>query len=213
MQELIKKIEQWGYDRNLQTANPLIQTTKTLEEVIELQQAIINYEEELKCNSCDSAFKELHPALGPMNSNGFSEQESFLRDGNDKYIYTCNINECKYLTDIKDAIGDIFVTLVMLSIQIKEYNILAPSDKVTQYKVEVFKSVQTMFNIVFEIQQQIKLNDFNHSSSFTLFRLILELDSLAKIYELTLNECVECAYKQIKNRKGKMINGLWVKEE
>ena len=46
MQELIKKIEIWGYDRNLQIANPLIQTTKTLEEVIELQQAIINYEDE-----------------------------------------------------------------------------------------------------------------------------------------------------------------------
>ena len=190
MQELIKKIEQWGYDRNLQTANPLIQTTKTLEEVIELQQAIINYQNnnENNCENCKNYLDSVNDCNYP-------------KDG------------CEYILSIKDAIGDIFVTLVMLSIQIKEYNILAPSDKVTQYKVEVFKSVQTMFNIVFEIQQQIKLNDFNHSSSFTLFRLILELDSLAKIYELTLKECVEYAYNEIKDRKGKMINGLWVKEE
>ncbi|MEG0408720.1 MAG: hypothetical protein RR623_07595 [Bacilli bacterium] len=45
MEELIKKIEQWGYERDIHLASPLMQTTKTLEEVIELQQAIIKYDE------------------------------------------------------------------------------------------------------------------------------------------------------------------------
>ena len=36
---------------------------------------------------------------------------------------------------------------------------------------------------------------------------------LSKMYGWDLRECVEYAYKQIKDRKGKMINGQFVKEE
>ena len=42
-----------------------------------------------------------------------------------------------------------------------------------------------------------------------LVTLILQ----AKIQGLTLDECLEFAYNEISERKGKMVNGVFVKEE
>lgn len=36
---------------------------------------------------------------------------------------------------------------------------------------------------------------------------------IAKQYDLTLEHCLEYAYNEIKDRKGKMIDGIFVKEE
>ena len=34
----------------------------------------------------------------------------------------------------------------------------------------------------------------------------------ARIYDLSFVDCVESAYEEIANRKGKMVNGTFVKE-
>jgi len=39
------------------------------------------------------------------------------------------------------------------------------------------------------------------------------LINLATMYGFTLEECLEAAYEEIKDRKGKMINGTFVKEQ
>lgn len=96
MNDLISKIELWGYERGLDECDSVMQSTKTLEEIIELQQALIK---------------------------------------NDRL-------------EIEDAIGDIFVTLVMICLQ----------------------------------------------------------------QDMNIEECIENAYQVIRNRKGRMVNGLWVKE-
>lgn len=96
MLALIDKIEDWGIDRGLDKADSLMQTTKTLEEVIELQQALINKDQD----------------------------------------------------EIEDAIGDIFVTLVMVCLQ----------------------------------------------------------------NNVAIEDCIAGAYQVIKDRKGKLVDGLWVKE-
>jgi hypothetical protein len=36
---------------------------------------------------------------------------------------------------------------------------------------------------------------------------------LADLYNTTLEECLNLAYNEIKNRKGRMINGKFVKDE
>lgn len=41
---------------------------------------------------------------------------------------------------------------------------------------------------------------------------VVVLTILAHQNELTIEDCINCAYDQIKNRKGKMINGTFVKE-
>lgn len=41
---------------------------------------------------------------------------------------------------------------------------------------------------------------------------IVVLTILAEQNDLTLQQCIECAYSDIKERKGKMIDGVFVKE-
>ena len=48
---------------------------------------------------------------------------------------------------------------------------------------------------------------------FVLYELITELNGYAHYYGFTMLECLEHAYEQIKDRKGKMIDGVFVKEE
>ena len=43
--------------------------------------------------------------------------------------------------------------------------------------------------------------------------MINELNSIALLEESTLEECLNIAYNEIKNRKGKIINGKFVKDE
>lgn len=94
--DIIKKIEQWVIDRNLQTAEPKIQMCKTVEELGELAKAI--------------------------NKNDKEQQI--------------------------DGIGDVVVTLIAISLQLG----------------------------------------------------------------LDFEKCLEAAYNEIKDRKGKMINGTFVKQ-
>lgn len=42
---------------------------------------------------------------------------------------------------------------------------------------------------------------------------IVVLTILSRQLGLNINECVESAYTEIKDRKGKMINGVFIKEE
>lgn len=42
--------------------------------------------------------------------------------------------------------------------------------------------------------------------------MVVVLVNLAHIYGTSLEECIELAWQEIKNRKGKMINGTFVKE-
>lgn len=155
MKELIEKIKQWGIDRGIDKADPLMQTTKTLEECIELQQAILKNDKE----------------------------------------------------EIKDAIGDIFVTIVMLSLQDKDIELEFP---VVYSKSGLFFISRSLINQVTYMQCEIT----NHSSYNHYIKSMIEhLVNVSRSCNLTLEECVQHAYNQIKDRKGKMINGLWVKEE
>ena len=42
--------------------------------------------------------------------------------------------------------------------------------------------------------------------------IVNRLSVIAERYDLTLEECLESAYDEIKGRRGKMINGVFVKE-
>ena len=42
--------------------------------------------------------------------------------------------------------------------------------------------------------------------------IIVTLVMQSQMWELSLEECIEAAWNQIKNRKGKLVNGLFVKE-
>ena len=113
--KLEEEIVQWAEDKGIfEKSNPLKQHDKTIEEVIELRDAIITYE--CMCNSGEAL--------------EFPHSASIAKD------------------EIKDGIGDTIVTLAIL----------------------------------------------------------------AKMHGLTLTDCVDHAYNEIKERKGKMVNGVFVKD-
>ena len=47
----------------------------------------------------------------------------------------------------------------------------------------------------------------------TLQRMVAHLANVASAYNYNLAECLEAAYEEIKDRKGQMVNGVFIKED
>lgn len=117
---------------------------------------------------------------------------------------------------IKDSIGDIYVTLVIGNIldkklDFKEINKSSCklADKVSlnldKYKDNKQAVILCMEGITTSVLQCGYKNDI-------LENAIMNLMGAATIYDLNFADCVESAYEEISNRKGKMVNGTFVKE-
>ena len=103
------------------------------------------------------------------------------------------------LEAIKDAIGDIYVAVVGLSLQIKlELDDDSCNEKHNDY--------ERMRNIAWELAR------FNYEAH-ELSQIISELKSIAINNNLTLKECVSHAYNEIKDREIKIKNGVAVKND
>ena len=119
---------------------------------------------------------------------------------------------------IKDSIGDCFVVVVVLSKQLDLDNVeLCSSDIINEfrnYKYEhsstmeqLLEAVHNLGGISIPISQGWKVN----KEWIELFCINLIIISLFE--GLNFAECVKYAYEQIKDRKGRMIDGVFVKEE
>ena len=118
---------------------------------------------------------------------------------------------------IKDSIGDIFVTLVignMLNHKLdlvetyKEANKLVEENGETLTKEKDYKKDM----IVCMASGIVDLLDGDYCED-NLNTILCNLIGICKVYDMTFVECVESAYNEIANRKGKMIGGTFVKEE
>ena len=110
---------------------------------------------------------------------------------------------------VKDSIGDVVVVLIILAQQqgvekISDFNIicnhLQPSDLMPQ-------ASETIGLISLRIK---KTND---EIEEPIVRLISYLRTIAKYETLKFEDCLSQAWNEIKDRKGKLIDGVWVKEE
>lgn len=109
---------------------------------------------------------------------------------------------------IKDSIGDCGVVLIILNEQ-----------------CQIEKDLTFTFEFQIETpENQIKytmrsLNDLSwliangNGFKYVLDDLVFEIGIYAHYYGFTMLECLEYAYDQIKDRKGRMIDGVFVKEE
>lgn len=103
---------------------------------------------------------------------------------------------------IVDGIGDICVTLIILA---KQLGIKISDDSRTVFK-ETWLDKSFFATIIFESL----LRSFSHGR--------VDYDILAKVSEIafsqgyTLEFCLESAWNEIKDRKGKLIDGIFVKE-
>lgn len=113
---------------------------------------------------------------------------------------------------IKDSIGDVFVTLVIGNMIGRNYDILSIYNgaKATANKLSLKDNkAYYMSHITGNMWDLFLLNTY---SVHFLHEIIRTLAITARYYGFTLEECVAAAYKEIAGRKGRVINGTFVKE-
>jgi hypothetical protein len=114
------------------------------------------------------------------------------------------------LTEIKDAIGDIYVTLVMVcACNETPLRMDLTFVSITSYKKGVLDWVcKQVPDLIRDCVEQ------NTSVRIIARSIVCGLVDLCKEYGLDFVDCVEHAYDQIKDRKGYLrSDGVFVKEE
>lgn len=153
----------------------------------------------------------------PMQLEKSREENAELTQAITKY----ELGNKDAIVEIKDAIGDIYVTLVVA------FKLLKPRDTVYY----TFKSI-VLWHSKDELETDwtcfsglLRKMDNNLYETFIkeekvdeeLFGMMITsvnlIDGIAKKYNLELVECVDYAYNEIKNRTGKMIDGSFVKDK
>lgn len=108
---------------------------------------------------------------------------------------------------VKDSIGDVVVALIILAQQqglekISDFNIicnhLQPSDLMPQASETIGLISLRVRRTKDEIEEPI-------------VRLISYLRTIVKYENLKFEDCLSQAWNEIKDRKGKLIDGVWVK--
>lgn len=126
------------------------------------------------------------------------------------------IGICKDKKDlIVDSIGDVYVTLVVGNLIHNKLDLVKIYKEVKKdyqglrgYLWMNGKTTQIMF-----IGDRTKLILRQGYSEWSVKNSIELLLALSEIYNLSFEACAESAYKVIANRKGRMINGQFVKQE
>lgn len=105
---------------------------------------------------------------------------------------------------IKDAIGDCFVVLVILNRQIDSAESLGDYEE--SLSSELYIHIQWIVYC---------LNDlwFHGLETEYMQSIVAKLDCIANHFRLPLKACVAHAYNQIKDRRGEIRDGVWVKAE
>nr|DAJ33134.1 MAG TPA: NTP-PPase-like protein [Caudoviricetes sp.] len=114
---------------------------------------------------------------------------------------------------IKDSIGDMMVVMIIFC---QQENIKI-KDALNRTSVGLFnerhlKDVDSCLK--FTLRHISQLAD--RPRFWPELDLAAITDSIANIggaYDLTVEECLQVAYEEIKDRKGKMVNGVFVKQE
>lgn len=107
--------------------------------------------------------------------------------------------------EIIDAIGDMIVVMIGLSLQMK-------------FEIELFNTPisndkwSAVLGLIDNLNYYIK-EDNKIGSQSTITQIINSLNAIAKYYETNVQHCLEHAYNEIKNRTGKVIDGIYVKDE
>ena len=116
------------------------------------------------------------------------------------------------LDKVFDDVGDVFVVLTIIAKQcnLSIYNHLDTKLKHSGLKVDVAFLTSELATIATEVHEW-----DDESTYFPVHALnyaVARLRSIAEQVGLTLEYCVEQAYNDIKDRKGVLFNGVFIKE-
>jgi len=180
----------------------MIKNNKTMRTIQELVPLIQEWEKEREIYKKITRFNQLiktHEEVGEL-------------------IKACYDND---KTAIQDAIGDVMVTLI-------NYCYMERIDVLEQIKdVLNFERKRADSKVVLALNIQDSLNRLMHANFrligiggetpflcfYEIITIIGYLDDIAFLENTTLEECLNIAYNAIKDRKGKIINGKFVKNE
>lgn len=111
---------------------------------------------------------------------------------------------------IKDGIGDVLVVCTIISKQID-----VPLTIDTFADVELLEPKRYIVELGFALNQFVHGADVDDSSTLVEDIQIISttLDKVATAYGLTLEQCLEHAYNEIKDRRGLMYNGVFIKSD
>ncbi len=120
---------------------------------------------------------------------------------------------------IQDAIGDVMVTFI-------NYCYIKEVDFIPIIRKSLKRPNTTRVSLCFiALQVNRKLNSliFDEAKSnvfdtleyisFTVCEMLRPLNSIALLEDTTLEECLNIAYNEIKDRIGRIINGKFIKDE
>lgn len=111
------------------------------------------------------------------------------------------------LPEIQDAIGDVIISLIIYS-EMKKINIPKYSNRISEILPYPIKdSIYALMS---------SFNKLYHESGFKQYcfsEIFEELNYLCRFYKLNIEDCLESAYHTIKDRKGTISNGQFVKDK
>lgn len=109
--------------------------------------------------------------------------------------------------DIIDSIGDVYVTLVIGNMLVRQ------SELDPMFAEKNVPGVRDKKSLLKVLANPINLTLLYPYGEATLEWILRDLHIVCKFYDLDFVECVESAYNTIKNRHGKLIDGMYVKDE
>ncbi|RSJ59321.1 hypothetical protein D8811_01730 [Streptococcus gordonii] len=110
---------------------------------------------------------------------------------------------------VKDSIGDVVVVLIILAQQqglekISDFNIICNHLQESDLMPQASETIGLI---------SLRVRRTKSKVEEPIVRLISYLRTIAKYENLKFEDCLSQAWNEIKDRKGKLIDGVWVKEE
>lgn len=144
------------------------------------------YDRNLQTQDPNKQFLKLYEEIGEL-SRGLAE--------NDEAV-------------IKDSIGDIAVVLIGLTLRIG----IKTGDIFPEDSTCVLLNAAKKEDYFVLVMDQSLVAYFNRQD-YQLKNVVYELMRVAYLLDYNFTDCLEIAYEEIKDRKGKLVDGVWIKEE
>mgnify|MGYP001001047994 CR=1 FL=1 len=108
---------------------------------------------------------------------------------------------------IKDSIGDCFVVTVILKCQFKTNLFIRPSSFYKNLDVSLILARVARYAVL------IPGNDLTEQEKLEIIcGIVRNLINISILLDVDFESCVQAAWDEIKDRKGRMIDGVFVKE-
>lgn len=169
MKDLINRIKTLkdNPNNNLYLDGPLMQTTVLLEEAVKIQQNIIKYD--------------------------------IYTDRSSKYggVFSTKNEKEEIVTTLKEAIGSIFIDLIMLNVKDPQIKIDIDYENI---RLTPFRESMYLFDFIASIQNHMTYRSDYKNASRQVSLIIHSLKVICESYNLDLKECIEQAYENIEEK-------------